>query len=94
VELAARVRQGGLGWFRRGWNCFDATVIAVWMLPWLGVDASLLRLARLARLVHLMRHVSAADPVHPARYRCGCWWHCRAGSRLHRISGVEPEPLM
>ena len=40
------------------WNCFDAAVIALSTMPILGVDASLLRVARMARMVHLMRHAS------------------------------------
>ena len=59
VELA--VRFGRAGWrrfFIGRWNCFDAAVIALSTMPVLGVDASLLRVARMARMVHLMRHAS------------------------------------
>jgi hypothetical protein len=59
VELLVRLRQAGARRFLIGWgNSFDAIVIALSFLPVLGVDASLLRVARLARLVHLMRHAS------------------------------------
>jgi voltage-gated sodium channel len=55
VELLVRLRRGGWSFFKGRWNCFDTAVIALSVTPWLGVDTSLLRLAR---LVHLMRHVS------------------------------------
>ena len=59
VELAVRFRRAGWRRFFIGrWNCFDAAVIALSTMPVLGVDASLLRVARLARMVHLMRHAS------------------------------------
>jgi hypothetical protein len=59
VELAVRFRRAGWRSFFIGrWNCFDAAVIALSTLPVLGVDASLLRVARMARMVHLMRHAS------------------------------------
>jgi hypothetical protein len=58
-ELLVRLRQTGARRFLIGrWNSFDTIVIALSFLPALGVDSSLLRVARLARLVHLMRHVS------------------------------------
>jgi voltage-gated sodium channel len=57
VELAVRFRKAGWRRFFIGrWNCFDAAVIALSVLPVLGVDAALLRVARMARMVHLMRH--------------------------------------
>jgi hypothetical protein len=59
LVLAVRFRRGGWRRFFVGrWNCFDAAVIALSTMPVLGVDASLLRVARLARMVHLMRHAS------------------------------------
>jgi len=59
VELAVRFRRAGWRRFFIGrWNCFDAAVIALSTMPVLGVDASLLRVARMARMVHLMRHAS------------------------------------
>jgi Ion transport protein len=53
-----RVRWRVHTWLRRPGNLFGTAVIALSFLPALGVDASLLRVARLARLVHLMRHAS------------------------------------
>jgi hypothetical protein len=58
VELALRLWRGGWRLLRKPLNAFDAAVIAASCLPWLGVDASLLRVARLARVVHLARHIS------------------------------------
>ena len=63
-ELLARLRD--VGWrlhalLRRPWNTFDVVIIALSFLPVLG-DASLLRVARLARVVHLMRHASHLRP--------------------------------
>jgi hypothetical protein len=59
VELAVRFRRAGWRRFFIGrWNCFDAAVIALSTMPVLGVDASLLRVARMARMVHLTRHAS------------------------------------
>ena len=59
IELLLRLR--GLGWkqfLRSPWCLFDSTVIGLAWLPLIGVDVTLLRIARLARLVHLSRHVS------------------------------------
>jgi len=57
VEVAVRiVRARGLRGDR--WLQFDLGVILVSLMPMLGVDATLLRAARLARLVHLSKHVT------------------------------------
>jgi hypothetical protein len=57
IELAARLRMNGWRFLRRPVNAFDAAVILVSALPVAGgVDASLLRVARLARLVHFAKH--------------------------------------
>lgn len=58
IELAVHVRAHGLRFLRSPWGAFDATVIALSLLPALGLDTSLLRLGRAARLAHLARHVS------------------------------------
>jgi hypothetical protein len=55
-ELLGRLRAGGWRFLRRPINAFDAAVILVSAMPALGVDASLLRLARAARLVHFAKH--------------------------------------
>lgn len=58
VELVARLRAGGWRYLRRPWHAFDAAVIVLSVLPVFGLDAALLRLCRLARLIHLGRHLS------------------------------------
>jgi hypothetical protein len=58
AEMAVWPRAAGRWFFADGWNCFDAGVIAACCLPMLGVDAGLLRVARLTRLAHLLRHLS------------------------------------
>lgn len=57
-ELIVRLRLSGWRCLRRPANAFDAAVILVSALPLAGVDASLLRLARLARIVHFARHAA------------------------------------
>ena len=39
------------------WNMFDTTVIGLSLLPILGVNLTVLRVARLARLTHGARHI-------------------------------------
>ena len=56
-ELAFRVAFTRL-FFRSFWNVFDACVIVAALLPVAGGGLALLRLARLARSLHLMRHTS------------------------------------
>ncbi|MGO9158994.1 ion transporter [Mycobacterium sp.] len=56
-ELGARLRAGGWRFLRRPFNLFDMLVILASALPVLGMDASLLRVASLARAAHLMRHL-------------------------------------
>ena len=58
VELCLHLRAHGWRWLRRPWHAFDAALIVASVLPVLGVDAGLLRMARAARLVHLGKHVS------------------------------------
>ncbi|MCV7089463.1 ion transporter [Mycobacterium interjectum] len=61
-ELVVRLRRNGWNaarFVRSPWVVFDAIVIALALAPTLvGADATLLRLARLSRLVHWLRHVS------------------------------------
>jgi Ion transport protein len=66
------VRLHAVGWrphhfLARPWNAFDTAVIALAFLPVLGVSVTLLRVARLARVVHTLRHTShlrLADLLH------------------------------
>lgn len=62
VELADRLREKGWRFLRSPWGLFDATLIAASVLPALGLDASMLRLARAARLLHLARHLTHLAP--------------------------------
>jgi hypothetical protein len=57
------VRLRDAGWRPREflasrWNAFDSAVVALSLLPVFGPGTTLLRLGRLARLAHLLRHVS------------------------------------
>jgi hypothetical protein len=56
-EMIARLREHGWRFFASGWNVFDLAVIVAALAPALGVDVALLRVARLARLAHLGRHI-------------------------------------
>lgn len=58
VELCVHLRAHGWAWVRRPLNAFDVLLIAASVLPALGADAGVLRMARLARLAHLGKHVS------------------------------------
>jgi hypothetical protein len=56
--MAWRWRAAGRRFWRSPWNCFDAGVVLLALLPVLGVGVTLLRVARLARLAPALRHVS------------------------------------
>jgi voltage-gated sodium channel len=58
IELLARLRRAGWRWLRRPWNLFDATIILLALLPVVGDGITILRMARVAKLVHLGRHIS------------------------------------
>jgi len=47
-----------VAFLRHKWNAFDTAVILLAFMPSLGVGVTLLRVARLARIVHLGRHVT------------------------------------
>jgi voltage-gated sodium channel len=61
-ELVVRLRRNGWNAARflgDPWVAFDVLVIGLALVPTLiGTDTSLLRLARLSRLVHWIRHLS------------------------------------
>jgi voltage-gated sodium channel len=69
-ELLARVGRHRGAFFGRPWNVFDLVVIALAIIP-LPLSASVLRVGRVARLVHLGRHVPS--PSLMVR-RLGCRW--------------------
>jgi voltage-gated sodium channel len=56
IKMAAvRWRLGEF--LRSKWNIFDTLVIALSLVPFLGSGAMVLRMARLARLLHSARHI-------------------------------------
>lgn len=60
-ELLVRLRRAGWNTVRfvtRPWNSFDVIVIALSLAPMLGADTSMLRLAKLSRLIHWARHLT------------------------------------
>lgn len=60
AELFVRLHRAGWNgvvFWRDRWTAFDMVVIGLALLPVLGVDTSLLRIARLSRTVHWLRHV-------------------------------------
>jgi voltage-gated sodium channel len=61
AELVVRLRRAGwnpIRFLRQPWTAFDVLVIAVSLAPILGADTSLLRPARLSRMIHWLRHVT------------------------------------
>lgn len=57
VEIVCKIAMHGrrpLDYFRDGWNVFDFTVVVVCLLPIGGMFASVLRLARVLRLLRLV----------------------------------------
>jgi voltage-gated sodium channel len=58
LELLLRIKHHGLDFFRSAWSWVDSLIIVLSLLPFLGVGLSVLRVGRLARLVHLGRHIS------------------------------------
>jgi voltage-gated sodium channel len=58
VELALRIASYGRrpqGFFRSGWNVFDFVVISAAFVPGIRESSTLLRLARLGRVVRIVR---------------------------------------
>lgn len=56
IKLAA-VRWKPHLFLRSGWNIFDTLIIVLSLLPFLGAGAMMMRMARLARLLHSARHI-------------------------------------
>jgi hypothetical protein len=80
IELVTRLRRAGWRWLRRPWNLFDATIILLALLPVVGDGITILRMARVAKLVHLGRHIS--------HLRAAAW----LGRRLNRPT--EPAKIV
>jgi voltage-gated sodium channel len=58
IELLVRLRRAGWRWLAQPWNLFDAAIIVLALLPVVGDSITVVRMARLARLVHFARHTS------------------------------------
>lgn len=62
VFLAVFVFELGWRWFkhreRGGWMAFDSVIVALALLPILGTSVDVLRIARLARVTHTLRHAT------------------------------------
>lgn len=58
AELSVRLAMARLGFFHSLWNTVDLVVVVVALLPIAGGGIAVLRLARLARTGHLLRHVA------------------------------------
>jgi len=60
VEMLVKMSTQRRGFWRSKWNVFDLTVIALSALPMVvaGLDLSVLRVTRVARVLHLARHVT------------------------------------
>jgi voltage-gated sodium channel len=60
VEMALKIYWERRGFWRSRWNVFDLAVTVLAALPMVlvGVDMGILRVARVARLFHLGRHLS------------------------------------
>ncbi len=86
VELGVRLRRAGGRFFRGGWNLCDAALIIFGFLPALGVDASLLRVARLARLAHLCKHLTHFAPHLPP-------WRQGPNRSAHRLIKAAPDKV-
>lgn len=90
VELVVRWRRhqwNPLRFLRNPWNAFDVVVILAALLPLVGADSSLLRLARLSRAVHWLRHVSHL------RLAPLLWSFLIARSTTVRVIADSPEPV-
>lgn len=57
-ELALRIKHHGLAFFQSPWSWLDTGIIVLSLLPILGVGVSVLRVGRMARFVHLGRHIA------------------------------------
>lgn len=80
IELVARLRRAGWRWLRRPWNLFDATIILLALLPVVGDGITILRMARVAKLVHLGQHIS---------HLRAAAWHAGASAQQAHRSGED-----
>jgi voltage-gated sodium channel len=78
AELSVRLAMARLRFFHSLWNTVDLVVVVVALLPIAGGGIAVLRLARLARTGHLLRHVTHLRLWRLARYG----YHVLRGCRL------------
>ena len=57
VEIAMRLMSTRKPW-RDGWLMADVLIVGLALMPLVGAGASILRVARLARMTHLLKHVA------------------------------------
>ena len=63
VEVAIRMlAYGGRPWafFKEPWNVFDFLTVAIFYLPFIGSEVAILRLARVVRMLRLIRALPRA----------------------------------
>jgi voltage-gated sodium channel len=84
AELTVHLRAHGWRFLRSPWGAFDTSLILLSLLPALGLDTSLLRLGRAARLAHLLRHVSGLRVLRLLR----------ANASLVKLAGAASVALM
>jgi Ion transport protein len=68
AELSVRLAMARLGFFHSLWNTVDLVVVVLALLPIAGGGIAVLRLARLARSAHLLRHVAHLRLARLARH--------------------------
>jgi hypothetical protein len=77
AELSVRLAMARLGFFHSLWNTVDLVVVVVALLPVVDGAIAVLRLARLARSAHLLRHVAHLRLARLTRHR----YHMLRGRR-------------
>jgi hypothetical protein len=70
------VYRARLGFFRSPWACADAAIILMALAPVAGGGIAVLRIARLARSFHLLKHLAHAR----------LWRLLRTGAALRRAA--------
>jgi hypothetical protein len=60
AELLVRLSRARWAFFRSPWLMADGAIIVLALLPVLGGGMAVLRVARLARSAHLLRHIAHA----------------------------------
>ena len=85
AELTVRLAMARLRFFHNLWNTVDAVIILLALLPVAGGGIAVLRVARLARMAHLTRHVTGLRLLRllsgPARN-----WRRRESNQPHKTA--------